>query len=246
MLKIKELYTLPFKPVDLTSWVLEATWFPEMPDVMEYVGHESLEWLQLEGRLQVRELVNDYIDGSRTRTMHTVWFDNAPVFIVQAGGRGSRDHFKRWVTDTTQLWALLRYLQQHLVKEASNDAIDPEKLVYEEEVFTVYGEDVSERFGYKREVRVPGYLVLSGPPQNFVATQVEPWWTLVLVTKEAWEPAKFIRRDEFVMQLLRPLTAEEWASNPNLEDSGSKKGLERGFWYGPVKRGDVTEAIVSV
>lgn len=146
-MKVKTVYTLPATPIALTDWVLRDDWFPEI-SVTSNLGTDVLEELEKEGRLKVKCLVDFYIDYRRYAAMHTVWFDELPVFIVQNAGREGDDHFNRWVTDLPRYLQLLGYLQSKIPLEIRFEATDPEKEVFPEEIFRFYGMDFSDQVGY--------------------------------------------------------------------------------------------------
>lgn len=147
-MKLKTVYTLPATHVALTDWVLRDDWFLEIPDVNNRIS-DVLEELEKEGRLKVKCLVDVYIDYRRYAAMHTVWFDELPVFVVQNAGREGNDHFNRWVTDLPRYVQLLNYLQSKIPLEGYSEAVDPEKEVFPEEIFYFYGTDFSGQLGYK-------------------------------------------------------------------------------------------------
>lgn len=245
MLKLKELYELPFQPANLFDWVLRDDWFPEIDSLTSRLSRDVLEALTQEGRLEVRNLVHDYIDGSRFRSMVTVWFDGQPVFIVQNAGRGGDDWRNRWVTDAPRYWALVSYLLSMFAKlEQSDDFVDPDAEVYEEEVFLLYGEDVAERFGYQSEPRAKGYLLLHDGKN--IVPGAPAGLHLVMLCNSVTEPAPFIRREACVMELRCALSAAELASNERLEAAAQEEGGARYFWYKPVKRPEDSVKVLSV
>jgi hypothetical protein len=237
MLKIKEIYTLPFTPPRaLTDWVLGDDWFPEIGGCGRILTSPTLTALQAEGRLTVREVVNDYIDGYRVRMMMTLWLDGEPVCIIQAAGRDGRDHLVRWVTDAPRYWQLLAYLLSKVEIEDDSQGrfVDPDTEVYEETVFSFYGKNDAERFGYATEEKVPGYCIL--PHADSIVRGVRLDQALVMLSKLVPEPAQYIRSGDYVMELERPLSRAELDSNPRLEASLEGTSNDRYVWYKAAKR----------
>ncbi len=244
MLKLKEVYALPAQPVDLTQYVLREEWIPELQGSLDLYNGELLEELQTEQRLQLKCLVDDYIDGHRVVQMHTLWFDGHPLCIVQNAGRSGRDHSRRWVTDPRQYLQMLAYLVSKIKVEANdNDLADPEEVVYEEEVFCFYGSDFASRFGYTTSERTPGYLVF--PRGEHLVPGASSELVLVSLDSRAGEPAEFIRRGSFVMQRYRALSRAELDLNPRLEAALIEGAVPRYFWYRQAARPD-DQPVVSV
>ncbi len=227
MLKLKEIYALEGKTCALTDWVMRDEWFPELSNGVS--SGPLLDVLQSEGRIQVKELANPYIDGNRVAELHTVHFDGEPVLIVQQAGRSGCDHRKRWVTDAPRYFALLGYVLSKTSSEDSNfEFADPEKLVYPEEVLCFYGHDFAKNFGIDIEAKAPGYQLF--PHVENLVPGCDPSRILAQVTA-GLTPSSYIRRDECVMQLDVALTREELDSNPRLEATLEGDKNNRYFWY---------------
>lgn len=244
MLKIKDVYKIAGIVRPLTEWVLRERWFPEAASALSLLGTPALEAMQAEGRLQVRELVNPYIDGYRIAQMHTLWLDGHPVLIVQDAGRGGDDHHKRWVTDGPRYFEMLAYLLSKLaVENEAHDITDPEAEVYEETVFSFYGKDFGEQFGYKAEPRTKGYCLM--PHALHIVPGCDATWVLALLDASVAEPAAYIRRGDCVLALERHLNAEELASNPAMTPFLKSGQPARYVWYRPSAR-PAGAAVLSV
>ncbi len=234
MLKIKDVYAVPATVVDIADWTLRGNWFPEV-GIVDMLGEDGFKTLQAEGRLQIRKLVDEYVDGYRICMMHTIWFDGEPVLIVQDAGRSGQDHRQRWVTDAARYWALLTYMLSKVRLEADNsfDVVDPEKLVYEEDVFFFYGTDFSKKLGHPAEARTEGYLLMH--PGDHGIPVAEPQLYMAILQARVTTPAPYIRRGTFVLKLRREVTSTELASNPRIALCRADTD-ERYFWYEPVER----------
>lgn len=233
MLKLKDVYALPGKPIPLTDYILSDTWIPEVPDLAYSMEYAALAAMDEEGILTVRELVFQYNDGDRTAGMYTLWFNGAPVAIVQEAGRGGRDHNKRWITDANLFFMLCQYLRTKLSDGTLEaDVHDPETLVYPEEIFNFYGQKFGDQFGYPAEAVTKGFLLLF----KNVIPDVDQ--ALLLVTAEAkFEPMpEYIRRDEHVMKLVRKVNEEELARNPRVAAGCADDGHTQIYWYSQVTR----------
>lgn len=244
MLQIKDIYSLPARKLSLSDYVLREDWFPELSCTSPYLDTAVVDAMEAEGRLQVRELINDNIgDGYRMAQMSTVWFDGEPVFIVQNAGRSGRDHFKRWVTNSEKYVALVAYLlSKAMAQQVSSDLVSPEEWVYEEEVFQFYGRDFAQDFGYQTEPKAAGYCFLG---EASLVPGYEPSWALVMLSKDVHQAHPYIRRGDYVMQLRRELSQEELDSNPLLTSSLEGTEYNRYVWYAPATRPD-NESVLSI
>lgn len=245
MLQLKDIYCLPANTLNLSDWVLREDWFPELSNVLPSLGSAEFDEMENENRLHVRQLINNSTDGGyRVALMHTVWFDDQPVFIVQNEGRSGRDHVKRWVTNNEKYGALLAYIiSKAAVPSGNYDLISPDAWVYEEDVFHLYGQDFAEQFGYKTEPKTPGYMLLNDPER--IVPGADPSKVLAGVSKDVPQAHPYIRRGGFVMRLERDISKEELDSNPLL--MGSLEGTEynRYVWYVPAPRPE-NEPVISV
>ena len=61
-------------------------------------------------RLELRIIRDPYIDGNRTWTLSTLWFDNKPVMVLQSAGRAGRDYNKSFVTDLEAYGNVVSYI----------------------------------------------------------------------------------------------------------------------------------------
>ncbi|WP_162570971.1 MULTISPECIES: hypothetical protein [unclassified Variovorax] len=226
MLKLKEVYLLPTKPVLHTTWVLSGQWLPEIQDLDSNCTTEFLETLDLEKRFDVRQLMFEYFDGERSAQMHTLWFDGKPVCIVQDAGRGLRDHHRRWVTDAAAFEQLVAYLRSRLPCEQVHIS-DPEADLYPEEVFCFYGMDFSERFGIQVEPLTPGFMLVQSV--NLFKDR-RPVPEVLLSTTSAEAPA-YVRRGSSVFKLVRPVSDEEHAANPRIAQVLAEDGFIGHYWY---------------
>jgi hypothetical protein len=246
MLKLKAIYDLPYKRLALTGWVLRDEWFPEIQVLSSLMGSDTLDILENEGRVEVRSLISDYIDGNRICEMATVWFDGKPVFIAQDAGRGGRDHRRRWLTDVPLYWTLVAYLLSKVgLQEVDHtDVADPEALFYEEEIFDFYGTGKAERFGFKYEPRAEGYCVMFDAHRIIDGASREH--AIVMLAKSVGTPAAYIRRGSCVLELQGPLTQVELDSNPRLEACLKEDAVhDRYVWYRQVPRPE-SAVILSV
>lgn len=233
MLKLQAIYSLPTKPVDLTNYVLRPNWIPELGGVLELDGDsELLQELQVEGRLTVNCLVDDYVDGHRIAQMHTVWFDGKPLLIVQDAGRSGRDFSRRWLTHPVEYQKLLQYLLSKVrVPDAVGDVADPEALVYEDDVLFFYGRYFGDRFGFEREPQAEGYLIFRPWDTKGIVPVAPADHLLVAVHPDIQEPALYIRRQGFVAKYVRPLNDQELASNPKLAEPAFGEVVQTFHWY---------------
>ncbi len=235
MLTLNEVYALPGKPVPLTDWVLRQDWFPELGGIWRD-STEVLEAMERDARLTVSQLMDDYIDGRRTRAMHTLRFDGKPVAIVQNAGREGDDHRKRWVTDREVYAELLAYLCKQMLEAGdSDDFADPTQPLYEEEVFHFYGDDHAARFGYESEPRRKDVLVIAN--ERSVCPTLPTDHLLVFLKAGVEDVPEFVRRQAFVMQKVRQLTEQELLEgNPRIVEVNKQDGIDRVYLFRPCKR----------
>lgn len=235
LLKLKDVYAINSKNVPVTHYVITDKWLPEIGEQLWQPAHHLLEAIEAEGMVKVQQLVDQSYDGDRYAALYTLWFKGKPVGIFQVAGRSGCDHFQRWITDSAVYAELCNYLRNKLAEGDDRvEVYDPEHEVYPEEVFSFYGHDFGEAFGYTLEPRAKGMLVIfdgarliKNPTHNHA---------MVLATAEHDPMPEFIRRNEFVYQKVGPLTAEELASNPRIEATAKEDGHANLYWYKQVTR----------
>jgi hypothetical protein len=82
-------------------------------------------------KIQIRIIKEFDFDGRRFWRLATVWFDSAPVMVIQNAGREGDDHYKHFITNKPQFDAMCRYV------ETLTRSIDEEG----QEMEDVYSED---------------------------------------------------------------------------------------------------------
>lgn len=229
MLQLKALYAVDTPALSLTDWVLRADWLPEVEGLEWGITTELLETLEAEGRLKVKCLVHKYHDHRRFAAMHTLWFDGKPVMLTQNAGREGDDFKQRWITDTEAFVGLCSYLRSRLATDVHpEDTVDPEALIYEDEIFKFYGEDFAAEFGYQCEPVTEGYQVYAQIKQ--ILPQVDQ--DLYLVEARAGlDMPEYIRRRGCVLKKERPVSEEEHASNPRIREVCEESGYPQIYLY---------------
>lgn len=228
MIKLKDVYTIEGTKMDLGAFVLADSWFPE-EDIDCLYQSEVLQKLIEDGRIEVRRLIYESTDGYRYAAMHTVWFDQKPVFIVQQAGRSGRDHFQRWVTDRPTYNELVAYLLSFCERRDIYDVADPEKLLYEEEVFYFYGNYFGNQFGIAQE---PQRKVLILEYRTISLNQKPDLYAVFLPMADTKPLPAYIRRGGFVMEFLRELSREELdEENSRINLVNDETGYHRGHLY---------------
>lgn len=130
-----ELYAWKPEAVETDLWRL-GSHVPELPE-----WNYDWDLPSKENRVQVRVLWNSSSDGERCTFLATVWFDEAPVMVIQNGGRGGRDTVRRYITNEGHYRAMVAYLLLFARDELKGvDVIDP--TVPMRELTDFYCEDV--------------------------------------------------------------------------------------------------------
>lgn len=79
-------------------------------------------------RIQVKVIKEVVYDWRRSWVLATVWFDNAPVMIVQSAGRERDDYKRRYITNTEAYVNMVSYLMSLRTNDIYIDEnIDPDK-----------------------------------------------------------------------------------------------------------------------
>lgn len=243
-MKLKDVYALPATLLDLNEGHLRVNWFPEISDA-SYFFHKSafLSTLFAQGRFALRQLHHENFDGERTASMHTLWFDGKPVAIVKDAGRGEADENTRWVTDRYQFAALCAYISEVMDPQGDeSDFIDPEKEMYPDEVFALYGGTISAKFGIAEEPVMPGLSILweFGRKMRNVPTDHE----LVLAEHLLANLPMYIRRGGYILRFVRGITEQEKLDNPQYKLT--PVGEERFYWYAPCERPSNDAVVVRI
>jgi hypothetical protein len=184
-----------------------------------------------EGRVQVRCIFERNFDGDRFADMHTIWFDSMPVMVVRDGGRGGADFRSRMVTNAALFSALCEYIRQKLQPaQAGDDLVDPDKLLYPEELFNFYGGiDMAAELGYAVEPKVEGFMLI--PHVHRIIPQAPDGHILVQAKPEVGEMPQYLRRNGSVLQRVRALTDEELAGNARVGEHSRATGYTWLYWY---------------
>lgn len=227
---LRSVYQIQGTPTVLTDGVtLCAKWFPEVDGIEMQLYGRLPKKLEEDGRLKVVCLFSKNFDGERGASMHTLWFDGKPVAIVKNSGRGGDEDSHRWITDPVQFTALCTYLW--MVLEAGSgpdsDIVDPDTLLYPEEVFGVYGGYYGDLFGIAREEPAKGILILWDLRAKHLKN-VPAEGELVIGEPCVKEMPEYIRREGYVMQRVRAVSEQEMKDNPNLANGHPNEKL---FWY---------------
>lgn len=234
MLRLKDVFALPGKPIDLT-WGIRSAWFHEIETYGEIVGHDASVEIEAEGKMRVLCIFERNFDGERFADMHTVSFEGKPVMVVRDGGRGGRDFNDRIIVDEAAFISLCHYIRQKLGTEvAQEDLASPSQLFYPEELFNFYGStDVATELGYEVEAKQEGFQLCAHSER--VIPRCNPDHVLVEARPDIQMP-QYIRRNGYVMQRLRSLTDEELERNPLVIPHGIETGFTQRWWYEKCER----------
>lgn len=245
MLTLNDIYALPGKPIALTEWVLRADWFPELGSVWQD-SSGVLDALAAAGRLTVTEIINDYIDGRRIVTMHTLRMDGKPFMVVQNAGREGDDHRRRWVTDEEAFHQALHHLTMHMAEQDGNttDLVDPEAPQFVDEILCFYGMDFTARLGFDAEAKRTDILMLQAAD---VFPTAERGQVVVFTKKDAPPLAETIRRGGRVYARLCGLSRSEIQShNPRVIEMCKEDGYASVELYRPAARPATAQEMAAI
>jgi hypothetical protein len=243
MIKLKDIYAIVGKPVKLTDWVLRDEWFPEIDSTMTHID-ESLEQLEEDKRLVLKELLNKNYDGERIAVMYSIWFDGRPVAVVQNAGRSGRDHAARWVTDTDAYAALLAYLLTFSRPNDTRDITDPNVELYEEEICHFYGTDFAQELGFTTEARRKDVILMGTNHGVLEGEAINSY--LALLKAGAADVPEYVRRGSAVLKKQRLLPTEElMRRNPRIVESNLTDKYDRVYLYHPCER-PVDAVVLSI
>lgn len=91
---------------DLT--ILVGCYYNHIPEAsIDYYG--QIYGVQQE-RVEIRYYKRFNFDGRRFWALASVWFDDAPVMIIQNAGREGDDHAARFITDPEQYTSMVHFI----------------------------------------------------------------------------------------------------------------------------------------
>lgn len=104
-----ELYARAPEKVDRDLWSLVGCYYNHIPEATTWddIPPEAKSY---NPRLELRYYKQHCFDGRRTWVLASVWFDSAPVMIIQNAGREGDDHHRRFITDPERYTQLIGYL----------------------------------------------------------------------------------------------------------------------------------------
>ena len=249
MLKINDVYALPYKIIPLTDWILRADWFPELSHLSGLTDHATLQEMQDQKRLEVRQIHQVTHDHTRYNAMYALAFDGANVALLHNGGRDGDDSRDRWVTDRTGYAQVLAYL---ISMEPTPEIpgiqgyYDPEALHYEESLFHGIGSSAAAALGFPFEPKVEGYTLCPNRRAGLMSSESEDV-VFLFAKKGAPEPSEYIRRGGCVMKRGRLIPREEIEMvNPRMNLVNDEHGEDRVYSYLECEKPDGEVLIVSV
>lgn len=101
----KQLYARTPEKVDNALFVLRGYYFDHVPEVGVKLPSEDLN-----RRVEIRYYKDHWFYERRSWRLAGVFFDGAPVMVIQNAGREGEDFVGRVVTDLTRYRLLLEYL----------------------------------------------------------------------------------------------------------------------------------------
>lgn len=231
MIKLRDIFNLPSTPVDLKEdfFTLKGNWVPEIDELVPDYDREIAEAIAEDGRMAIKTVVFDNIDGDRYAMLCTVWFDSKPTLIVQEAGRSGRDYFNRWVVDLMTYNEMLSYLVTKLTnsREAKfADFVDLDTDVYPEMFLSFYGKNYASNFGLKVEPPLKGVILLAN--RRGLLNHLSSDQYLLFTQEYEGDAPEYIRRDSLVMKKVRAIPIEE------IEEHN--KNIWQGFIENPRKR----------
>lgn len=234
MMKLRDVYSLPAKLLSLKNWCFRSDWFHEI-DGLSWAGEEVYSALEDEGRLKLFSLLEHSFDERRYVSMHTIWFDDKPLMFVQNGGREGDDFKRRWITDSVLFQAACTYLRQHLpVEIGEEDLHDPDAEVYPDEVFVIYGSDHCADFGFEVEEKAEGFMLQ--PHAHTFLPGADPSLIFVEAKPSVLPMPELLRRYDYFMKWVRPVSEEELAKNPRIREHAAASGFTEFHWYAQCER----------
>ena len=119
---------LKMKPNDIYNapFISETT---ELCCISEFVDYADVtnSGVEDQTRITVRKHFNPYIDGTRSATLYSVWYDGLPVMVCMNGGRPDREYSHRFITNEPLYCSMLVYIQSLCILEyrEAEDVVDP-------------------------------------------------------------------------------------------------------------------------
>ncbi len=121
--------------------VLLGKQLPEVPELeWSYVTNEQAL------RVQLRTVFSFDFDYRRSWVLTTVWFDGAPLMVLQNAGRSCNDYKQRYITNEALFSAMVNYLKTLLADEldVQDEVVDPDKSF--PELTSFYGNSLGGEF----------------------------------------------------------------------------------------------------
>lgn len=208
--------------------------------------HEVREWgdrdddclarIDAHARLQLKVLGISHGNGNRYALLATIWYNGCPVMIVQEGERSGAEHAKRWITDVNEYQAMCAYIRSQLQVDftpVDDDVADGSTMFYTEELFSFCGNNFADLCKVVAEPKMPGFTIFRNGHGNTprLWPNVDHDYFLVCMTDEVDQAPAYVRRDNFVMRLVRAITEEEYACNSSLDSMSKNHGYTKHCWY---------------
>jgi len=126
-------------------YALKGCYYDHLPEV-EAQGFELAPVVEgpMRGRFELRFYRRHNFDHRRVWSLYALFFDGAPVMVLQNAGREGDDHHRRIVTDPDKLALAVTLIRSHLGVQVSGDVADPASEV--DGLTTFYNHDLQGHF----------------------------------------------------------------------------------------------------
>jgi len=136
-------------PVEVSRNVdsLIGFYYDHIPEAQCPLGFRDL----AQQRVEIRYYRNHSFDGRRVWILASVWFDDAPVMVIQNAGREGDDHHAKFVTDLARYREMIGYLRHCIVDhEMQRHEEWPEAVAADSDqpLDSFYGNSLDGHFGH--------------------------------------------------------------------------------------------------
>jgi hypothetical protein len=121
-----QIYALPPEKVTTKIGSLMGCYYNHIPEVDYAERLYSVE----QNLIEIKKVKFFNFDGRRYWSLQTVWFDKAPVMIIQNAGREGDDHAERFITDLEHFWNMIKFIRDLVPPSddfTAKDIIDPDE-----------------------------------------------------------------------------------------------------------------------